>query len=79
MKGGYKMTTGEKLRFLRQDRPMSDIASACKIARCTYNLYELDRRVPNDSIKVALAKYFGRSVQEIFFDEELQGVTRTGD
>ena len=70
------MTTGNILKALRGNEKQATIARDCGIARSTYNLYELDKRVPNDSIKVRLARRLGRSVQEIFFDKELYNVTR---
>lgn len=60
-------TTGERLRRLRGDRTLAEVASACGIAASTLAMYEQGNRVPRDHIKVKLAEYYGRSVAYIFF------------
>lgn len=59
---------GERLVELRGERSRSEVARAIGIATSTLGMYETEQRVPRDSIKIAIANYYGRSVQEIFFD-----------
>lgn len=63
------MAYGAKLRALRGNRPQREVAEAVGISMSAYCAYELEARVPRDSVKVKLAKYYNQSVQEIFFDE----------
>lgn len=58
---------GETLRKLRGDRPQQMIADAAGVSSMAISLYERGERVPGDQTKVALANYFGRTVEEIFF------------
>ena len=59
---------GEKLTELRGDKSQAEVARAVGIATSTLGMYEIGQRVPRDSIKAALAKYYNKTVQEIFFD-----------
>ena len=64
------MSTGQKLRALRGNQTQKEIALALKITRSSWSMYERGERVPRDGIKVKIANYFGRSVQELFYDQE---------
>lgn len=64
------MSTGKKLRALRGNQTQKEIALALKITRSSWSMYERGERVPRDEIKVKIANYFGRSVQELFYDQE---------
>ena len=61
---------GERLIRLRGERSQAKVAKDIGIATSAIGMYETEQRVPRDSIKVALAKYYGTTVQAIFFDEE---------
>lgn len=60
----------DKLRKLRFDKTQQEVADALGIRQSTYASYETGRRIPKDSIKVKIARYFGVSVESIFFEEE---------
>ena len=60
-------TTGERLRRLRGDRTLAEVATACGISVSALAMYEQGNRVPRDRTKVKLAEYYGRSVAYIFF------------
>lgn len=62
------MTTGEKLRAARGNRTTEEVAKAVGIQRTSITNYETGYRVPRDEIKKKLAAYYGKSVQELFFD-----------
>lgn len=64
------MTVGEKLRMLRGERSMQEVADATGILQSSLSHYETNRQVPNDDKKKILANYYGKPVGWIFFDEE---------
>lgn len=63
------MTIGAKLKRLREEKGVS-IEKMAKTLGLTnqaiYN-YENNVRVPRDEIKIQIANYFNKSVEEIFF------------
>lgn len=61
---------GKRLAELRGDKSQAEVAKAIGIATSTLGMYETEQRIPRDSIKVKLAKYYGTTVQKIFFDSE---------
>lgn len=61
------MPFGAKLKELRGDRSQEEMANAIGITKSSWAMYERNERVPRDEVKVKIAKYFGKSVQEIFF------------
>ena len=63
-----KKTIGELLRSLRGERTQDEIAKDLKITKSSWAMYERDERVPRDEIKIRIAHYFRKSVQELFFD-----------
>lgn len=60
-------TYATKLVELRSNKTQREVAESIGIAASTYSMYENGERVPSDSVKVKLANYFGKTVQEIFF------------
>lgn len=63
------MTTGEKLRMLRGKNSQSVTAAGIGITKSSLSMYEMDQRNPSDKAKVKIARYFGKTVGELFFDE----------
>ena len=59
---------GEKLRELRGNRSMDEVANEVGISRSAIGMYENEERIPRDDIKIRLAKYFGTTVSAIFFE-----------
>ena len=58
----------ERLTQLRGDRSREEVAKAIGISVSAISMYENGERITRDSIKIKLAAYFNKSVQEIFFD-----------
>jgi len=59
---------GRRLRELRGVfRTQQDVADATGIPRTTICAYEVGRMLPTPQAMVALADYFGKPVQDIFF------------
>ena len=65
MKGN---TIGERLRELRGNRTITEVAGDLGLTKGAISQYELGLRVPSDTVKKELARYYNVSVQELFFD-----------
>lgn len=59
---------GKKLVELRGEKSQQEVAKAIGIATSTLGMYEIEQRVPRDSVKRLIAKYYNKTVQEIFFE-----------
>jgi hypothetical protein len=59
---------GKILTELRGEKTQEEVAKSIGIATSTLGMYETERRVPRDSIKVKIASYYKKTVQEIFFN-----------
>lgn len=57
----------ENLRSLRGDRTQKEVADAVGVTPMAISQYEQGERVPNDAIKIRLAAYFDKTVEDIFF------------
>lgn len=62
------MSFGEKLKALRGDRSQEVTAKELNITKSSLAMYEQNKRVPRDAVKVRIAKYFGKTVQELFYN-----------
>jgi transcriptional regulator with XRE-family HTH domain len=62
-----KIEIGKRLRELRGDKTVEAVSKACGISESAVQMYECGARVSRDEIKIKLAKFFGRSVESIFF------------
>lgn len=63
------MKAGEKLKELRGERSQAEVAKAVMISDSAISSYENGERIPRDDVKKRLAKYYGTTVQEIFYAE----------
>lgn len=61
------MPFGEKLRELRGEKSQSEIANEIGVTKSSWAMYERNERVPRDEVKIRIANFFNKSVQEIFF------------
>ena len=59
----------KKLSQLRGDKSQTAVAAAVGISTSALAMYENGHRVPRDEIKIALAKYYGTTVGELFFNQ----------
>ena len=64
------MAISKKLIELRGNRTQSQVAKAIGISTSAYGMYEIGKRIPCDEIKIKIAKYYKKSVQYIFFNNE---------
>ena len=60
---------GERLKELRGSRSQKEVADACGVTDMAISLYESGERIPRDEIKIRLARYFGATIESIFFAE----------
>lgn len=58
-----------KLRELRGDIPRETVCKAIGISESALAMYENGQRIPRDGIKISIAKFYGKSVQSIFFTQ----------
>lgn len=58
---------GKKLKELRGKRSVTSVAKAVGVSHSSISMYEIGERVPRDDVKIKLAKYFGVSVESLFF------------
>lgn len=59
----------EKLRKLRGNRPVEEIALYLGVTSSAVMMYERGDRVPKDTVKVKYAELTGISVQTLFFED----------
>lgn len=61
-----------KVRVMRLDRSLAQgqLAQAMGVSRQTINSIENDRYTPSLPLAMALARYFGVTVEEMFDDQE---------
>lgn len=65
-----KSETGRRLISLRGDRSQEAVAEAIGVSRSALVMYETGKRVPRDEIKIRLAKYYGVSIQSLFYNQD---------
>ena len=66
--------TGEKLKELRGVRTRVGVARELGISPTKLANYEHAYGIPPDAMKVKLARYYGTTVEELFFDQQYQEV-----
>ena len=64
------VAVGAKLKYLRREKTQQEISDDLGLKQSTYAMYESGKRMPSDENKIRIAKYHGKTVQEIFFEEE---------
>ena len=57
----------EKLIAMRGEKTQAEVAKSIRISKSSLAMYETGQRVPRDEIKLALANYYGATIQDIFF------------
>lgn len=60
---------GSRLKRLRGDLPIPDLAKNTGISESALRMYERGERIPRDCLKIRLAHYYDRPVGDIFFAE----------
>ena len=70
---------GKILMELRGEKPREKVAKEIGISPSALGMYEIELRIPRDDIKIKLANYFHKSVQEIFFAEQCHDMRQTAE
>lgn len=60
---------GERLVSLRGSTPIVKVASELNISPSALSMYENGERIPRDNIKIRIAAYYKKPIQDIFFTE----------
>lgn len=61
---------GKRLRDLRGDNSLQDVAESIGISKSALAMYEIGERIPRDEIKLKLARYYSISVDALFFADK---------
>lgn len=64
-----KKIIASRLIKLRDKKNREDVANDLGISLSALQMYENGQRVPRDEIKIKIANYYGKTVQEIFFEQ----------
>lgn len=62
---------GNRLKALRGNRTIQEVAEATGIDTSTIGMYEIGQRIPRDNNKIILAEYYGTTVQNLFFEPNI--------
>jgi len=72
-RGGEELMDSKKIGLrlisLRNEVPRERVASDLGISVSALAMYEQGNRVPRDEIKLKLAQYYKKTVQDIFFED----------
>lgn len=65
-----------RLVELRGDRTQEEVARELNIAGSTLSMYERGERIPRDTIKIRIAKYYNKPIYDIFLLKQLMKCER---
>lgn len=65
----YK-TIGEKLAYLRGSRTQIEVARDLGISVSALSMYETNRRVPRDEVKIRISDYYDVNICDLFYCAE---------
>lgn len=60
---------GKILEELRGNKPIVKVAADLNISPSALSMYENGERIPRDNIKIRIATYYQKPIQDIFFTE----------
>ena len=60
---------GRTLVALRGEKTQEKVANDLGISTSALSMYEQGRRIPRDSVKIRIAKYYNTTVDYIFFTD----------
>ena len=61
---------GDKLKALRGTRSVAEVAREIGISQSALSMYENGQRIPRDSIKIRLARYYKTSIESLFYADK---------
>lgn len=64
---------GGRLRQEREKKKktLNEVSDALDISKSALAMYETGRRIPRDTIKARLSRYYGRSIASLFYAEDV--------
>ena len=62
-----KKVIGERLKNLRGDKTIRQVAADCGISYSALSMYETGHRTPRPAVMLKLANYYNTSVEALFF------------
>ena len=65
-----QVQTGHRLRELRGARPQREVAQGVGVSTMTISDLERGKKRAGDDLKIRLAAYYGKTVGDLFFNEE---------
>lgn len=65
-----KNSLGEKLKALRGSKSVAEVAKEIGISQSALSMYENGQRIPRDSIKIRLARYYKTSIETLFYADK---------
>lgn len=63
------MSVGKKLKALRGKKTQKQVADEIGITKSALAMYEQDKRVPRDEVKVRIAAYYNEPVGSLFYGQ----------
>lgn len=57
----------ERLIRLRGEKSREEVAKAIGVSVSAISMYENGERIPRDDIKIRIARFYDKTVQDIFF------------
>ena len=62
-------TVAERIKKARVENGYSveEVAKACGISESAVQMYECGQRIPRDSVKILMAEFLKKSIQDLFF------------
>ncbi|MDR2531481.1 MAG: helix-turn-helix transcriptional regulator [Oscillospiraceae bacterium] len=69
---------GNRLAELRGKRSQKDVATAIGVSISAIAMYETGQRTPRDEIKYKLARFYEKSIEELFFANNITHGDKTG-
>ncbi|MCI7301002.1 MAG: helix-turn-helix transcriptional regulator [Clostridiales Family XIII bacterium] len=61
---------GKRLEILIGDKDKKQVATDLNVSYSALRMYLTGKRVPKDEVKVRIARYFNKTVDEIFFADD---------
>lgn len=63
------MSVGKKLKALRGNKTQKQVAQEIGITKSALAMYEQDKRIPRDEVKVRIATYYNEPVGSLFYGQ----------
>ena len=62
-----RKAVGERLKALRGNRTLDEVGNALGVTAMAVSLWERGERIPNDDLKIKIARFYEVPVVSIFF------------